>query len=270
MAADMRALRDFVVAKDGHEYDDLPDGIVCLHITHSNLVMQMVDIRLDLHLTIAEVREKVYRHSGTRPDSMQLYLIGADGSKILLNDDSKMLGYYGVRSGMRMHVVDVDPFSMSRGGGLEDVSLVQKYVISEDDYNKREKTVRAYKREQLAKDPNWKPKTMMKAVRPPTDPASIPGPESIANMKIGDRCEVQPGGRRGQVRYLGEVPEIAEGCWVGVQFDEPVGKGTGAVKGEVYFECEPKYGGFIRPHNVTVGDFPVEDPFADDSDEDEL
>jgi Ubiquitin-like domain len=52
-----------------------------------------------------------------------------------LNDDSKMLGFYGVESGMEIHVVDADPFSMSRGGGLEDVSLVKKYRMSEEDYD---------------------------------------------------------------------------------------------------------------------------------------
>lgn len=132
-----------------------------------------------------------------------------------------------------------------------------------------EKTVRAYKRDQLAKDPNWKPKKMMNVARPPVDPESVPGPESIQGMHVGDRCEVRPGGRRGQVAYVGEIPEIAPGHWVGVQFDEPLGKGNGTVKGKAYFSCDDKYAGFIRPHNVAVGDFPVEDPFADDSDDDD-
>lgn len=130
--------------------------------------------------------------------------------------------------------------------------------------------MRAYKKEQLAKDPNWKPKAMMNnAPRPAVDPATVPGPESIVGMTLGARCEVQPGGRRGQIAYLGEVPEISAGFWVGVQFDEPVGKSNGSVKGKAYFKCEPKFGGFIRPQNVSVGDFPVQDPFADLSDDDD-
>jgi tubulin-folding cofactor B len=136
-----------------------------------------------------------------------------------------------------------------------------------------EKTVRAYKRDQLAKDPNWKPKALAGAsastARKPLDPSELPGPESVEHMKVGDRCEVQPGGRRGQVRFVGEVEEIAPGYWVGVQFDEPVGKGSGTVKDKTYFECENKFGGFVRPHNVAVGDFPPEDPFADLSDDDD-
>lgn len=273
MAQDMRALRDYVTAMDGHQYDNVPDAVVCFLITHSNLKLQMVDIRLDLHGTIGELRHKLYLHTGTKPDAMELLIMRSDGSVFArLVDDQRMLGYYSVENGMRLHVVDKDPFSLSRSGGLEDVSLVEKYVISEEDYNKREKTVRAYKKEQLAKDPNWKPKTMMNVARTMVDPATLPGPEAVAKMKVGDRCEVQPGGRRGQVQYLGEIPEIAPGHWVGIQFDEPVGKGDGSVKGRAYFKCEQKYGGFVRPHNVIIGDFPALDPLADlsDADDDEL
>jgi tubulin-folding cofactor B len=272
MAADMQALREYITAKDGYEYENLAENMVSLHITHNNLKMKMVDIRLDKHLTVEEVKYKVYRHCGTKTDSMELYLMQVDGSILCqLDDDRKMLGYYPVQSGMRLHVVDNDPFSLSKGGGLEDVNLVKKYEISEEEYDKREKTVRSYKREQLAKDPNWKPKTMMNAMaRPPVDPDNVPGPETIKGMQLGDRCEVQPGGRRGEIKYLGEAPEISPGYWVGVKFDEPVGKGNGTVKDNVYFECEPRFGGFIRPGNVTVGDFPPEDPFAEDDSDEEL
>ncbi|CAH0473194.1 unnamed protein product [Peronospora belbahrii] len=236
MADDMRALRSFVTAMDGHQYDNIPKGVVCLLITHSNLKLQMVDIRLDLHSTIGELRHKIYQHTGTKPDAMELLIMHSDGSVYSrLDDDQKKLGFYSVQNGMRLHVVDKDPFSLSRGGGLEDVSLVKKYEISEEDYNMREKTVRAYKREQLAKDPKWKPKPMMNVAKPAADPSTFPDSESVANMK----------------------------------FDEPVGKGNGSVKGVTYFKCKNKYGGFVRPHNVVVGDFQVLDPFADMSDDDD-
>lgn len=43
---------------------------------------------------------------------------------------------------------------------------------------------------------------------------------------------------------------------IGVRFDEPVGKGDGTRNGTRYFDCEPKYGAFVRPHNLAVGDYP--------------
>ncbi len=52
-------------------------------------------------------------------------------------DDTRMLGYYSVQSGNEIHIIDDNPFSLARGGGLEDVSLVEKYVMSDEDYAKR-------------------------------------------------------------------------------------------------------------------------------------
>lgn len=40
-------------------------------------------------------------------------------------DDDRPLGYYGVENGMEIHVVDEDPYSLAKNGGLEDVSLVR-------------------------------------------------------------------------------------------------------------------------------------------------
>ncbi len=68
-------------------------------------------------------------------------------------------------------------------------------------------------------------------------------------------------------RYVGKVPELPLGHWVGVEYDEPVGKNDGAVKGRRYFQTRPGYGGMVRPANVSVGDFPPADIEFDDEDE---
>lgn len=43
---------------------------------------------------------------------------------------------------MQIHVTDDDPFSLTRGGALENVSLVKKYRMSEEDYDNRKGTLR--------------------------------------------------------------------------------------------------------------------------------
>ena len=94
---------------------------------------------------------------------------------------------------------------------------------------------------------------------------------SVSNIQVGDRCEVDPGKRRGSVAFVGKVPELGPGCWVGVTFDEPVGKTDGTAKGsgKRYFDAMPNYGGFVRGKNMQVGDFPERDIFEDDSDDDD-
>lgn len=47
------ALRDYILAGDKTRYDLLPQGVVMIGVTHSNLTMAMPDIRLDLHTTVS-------------------------------------------------------------------------------------------------------------------------------------------------------------------------------------------------------------------------
>ncbi len=65
------------------------------------------------------------------------------------------------------------------------------------------------------------------------------------------------------MKFVGEICELGAGIWIGVQFDEPVGKNDGSAKGRRIFVCEPNYGGFHKPENVQCGDFPPDDPFAE-------
>ena len=45
--------------------------------------------------------------------------------------------------------------------------------------------------------------------------------------KVGDRCEVEPGEKRGVVKFVGRAESLAPGFWVGVQYDEPLGNHDG-------------------------------------------
>lgn len=45
--------------------------------------------------------------------------------------------------------------------------------------------------------------------------------------KVGDRCQVEPGEKRGVVKFVGRAESLAPGFWVGVQYDEPLGNHDG-------------------------------------------
>jgi tubulin-folding cofactor B len=76
------------------------------------------------------------------------------------------------------------------------------------------------------------------------------------HVKVGERFEESSQGRRGIVKFLGPVPELpGKGCWVGVEFDEPVAKGAGdgLAGGRAIFDCTRGRGGFLRPDKVVCG-----------------
>ena len=250
-------------------------------LTHSNLPAKFPDIRLDLHMTVERVKERLKLHIGTPVDHQRIILKDSGRVVCELTDNSKMLGFYSVVSGNELHVIDTDPFSLSRGGGLTDVTLVEKYRMTEEDYDKRKGTLREHIREKKAADPKWKPSmpgmtTMgqggagfqpMDADTTPAEPEPV-GIETVEGIAVGNRCEIQPGARRGEVMFVGEHEALKGGYWVGVKLDEPLGMNNGSVKGQVLFECGENYGAIVRGKNCEVGDFP--DAFdLDDSDSEE-
>uniref|UniRef100_A0A669CPC4 Kinesin family member 13B n=1 Tax=Oreochromis niloticus TaxID=8128 RepID=A0A669CPC4_ORENI len=56
--------------------------------------------------------------------------------------------------------------------------------------------------------------------------------------------------KAGTVRYIG-VTQFAEGVWVGVELDTPIGKNDGSVGGQRYFHCKPGYGVLVRPNRLS-------------------
>ena len=162
-------------------------------------------------------------HVGSNVSTMQLQLKDWDGSLVAhMDDDTKMLGYYSPEDGWTIHIVDTDVNSASAGGWLEDVSKVKKYTMSDEDYEKREGSYRAWKQAQIAKDPTWclekhmaekrgevwVPKTVIEDDEHMADEAKA--------IEVGARCEVNPGGKRGEVKYVGKVEGLPKGWWIGV------------------------------------------------------
>lgn len=274
-------LKDYVNSNTGGQ--NRGASTVLLHVTHSNLQARMFEIRLDRHMTIARTKEKLRNHTGTGSMYMHLTLLDYNGQVVadMIDDDLK-LGYFSPVDGWTIHITDLDPHSVAANGGLDDVSLVKKYEISEDDYMKREDNFRKWKdskktndatwsmakevkqqqdRQRLRADPNYVPETPKEKVTDESHMADL-----ASAMKLGERCEVNPGGKRGEIKFIGKIPAIAAGWFVGVQYDEPVGKNDGSCKGTRYFDCPPKFGGFLRPDKISVGEFPEEDFLESDDD----
>lgn len=277
----MQPLRDYITATDDCRYDNQAEGLLRLDVTHSNLVQRWHDIKFHEEMTILEVKEKLYRHGGT-PCSFQELFLRRGGDTIFLMDERKTLGYYGARNGMEIHIKDTDPHSMSKHGGLEDVSQVEKYVMPDEEYDKMKNTVRAIKRERAAQAQAEKERRQAEGEDPAGEgtgnlggdvrstPQEMTAEEIAAMFPIGSRCECEPGARRGEVRFTGKLAGM-KGLWVGVCLDEPQGQNDGTKDGRRYFECPgPSYGCFLKPPNVQVGDFPERDPFASDAEDDEF
>ena len=60
-------------------------------------------------------------------------------------------------------------------------------------------------------------------------------------------------GQTATVQFIGNT-HFAQGDWVGVVFDDAVGKNDGSVQGQRYFECPAGHGMFVRPTVATVLD----------------
>jgi hypothetical protein len=130
--------------------------------------------------------------------------------------------------------------------------------MSDEDYERREKSYRAWKREKQAADPSWRPPSITSAPRPPGAPSMSPedfaDASCCAGIEVGMRASISPGDRRGEVAFVGPVEGLAGGWWVGVRLDEPMGRNNGCVGGKTYFEAHDKHGAFVRPVLVSVGE----------------
>ena len=69
-------------------------------------------------------------------------------------------------------------------------------------------------------------------------------------FEVGDRILVD-GLKEGIIGFLGET-QFSKGIWAGVILDSPEGKNNGTLNDVKYFECEPNYGLFTRPHKLKL------------------
>lgn len=215
----------------------------------------MAEKRFDRGLTIADLKCRLELITGATAGTMTLQVYD-DKDQLLfgLDNDNALLGSHTIEENYRIHVID----TTKKHGEFEDLSKVEKFEISDTTYDQRNDSVRSFLRRNKLGKYNEEERAAMKAQ---ADAEALAEEEKAQAIKVGDRCEVAVLGeptRRGEVKFVGKT-EFKEGWWVGIHYDEPLGKNDGSVNGKRYFEAPMKYGGFTRPANVTVGDFPEMD-----------
>ncbi|KAK4146516.1 CAP Gly-rich domain-containing protein [Dichotomopilus funicola] len=207
--------------------------------------------------SIWQLKTKLEHITGIPPSSQKISLKTSSGEKIPIeaaDEESVYLQQYPLAPYAELLVADTRP--VSARPNFAAAADVEKYVLPEEEYEKKSDSVLAWKKaEKLGRfDPN----------APTHEQAKIDAiAEEIKSRGIaaGKRCKIgEDDSRRGEIMYVGDVKEIpGTGAWVGVQLDEPVGKNDGSIGGTRYWgeESELKRGLFVRPERVEVGDFPA-------------
>eukprot|EP00435_Cladocopium_sp_Y103_P019926 s344_g4.t2 len=93
-------------------------------------------------------------------------------------------------------------------------------------------------------------KVLRKQEALPLEQEKLRPPDSVPNFKVGAHVLVRPAqNSAGIVRFVGTT-QFAEGEWVGIELEKPLGKNDGTVKGVAYFSCPAMHGIFARHHHV--------------------
>lgn len=212
--------------------------------------------RFNRGITITELKGKLEMIVGAPASCMDLELFSVSDQFLQkLDDNEALLGSFPVDDNCRVHVIDR---SGGQLGEFTDVSKVEKFELSDDAYDKRTDSARSFMKKQRVGRYNDEEMAKKKAEVASREDEQKAAAEAIS---VGSRCQVQVVGqpsKLGTVMFVGTT-DFKPGYWVGVKYDEPLGKNDGSVNGKRYFECPNKYGAFVKPLSVTVGDFPEED-----------
>jgi tubulin-folding cofactor B len=215
-----------------------------------------VEKRYPKDVLVADLKNKLEMITGLIGTDMKLKILNKEKKLVCdLNDDNKMIGFYPVEDGYYLEV----EASQSLVSKTEDPNF-KRFELTEEEYAKKKNTVREFKEKnklgQFSPNAGWMAQKKEEELKERLEKEK----QLIENIKTGSRCQVNTLGqmsRLGTVMFVGEM-ENKVGYWVGVKYDEPLGKNDGSADGKRYFECLPKYGGFTKPENVVTGDFPEE------------
>jgi tubulin-folding cofactor B len=239
---------------------------ITVHVTSS---LTNSERRVSPNWSLKHLKQRLETITGIPPADQQLLLfpstVSTQSTTIRApagdenDEDSVTLAALNIAQASRIHVNETRPISEQTD--WQDDANTEFFELNDEEYDKRSGTVRQWKRDnQLGRfDPGYESRKQEQLKLNHHKSDSIP---------LGSRFRTIDdinGERRGVVRYVGKVPVIDhENVWVGVEFDEPVGKNDGSLKGERYFTTQRNRGGFLKPVQVETGDYPELDLFSDD------
>ncbi|XP_068144736.1 tubulin-folding cofactor B [Drosophila tropicalis] len=227
------------------------------NVSNSNNDAVAFEMKFAKDLKVSQLKNKLEILTGGSAATMRVELYEGKNRLATLDNDDAQIGFYINSDGLRLHVID-SFLTLSF-----DNNAVEKFELTNDQYEQRKDSVRYYlKQNRLGKFNEEEMRQMEEKRREHADELQRRAELCVVNA----RCEVSvPGNprRRGTIKYNGSL-DGKTGIFIGVEYDEPLGKNNGSINGKVYFKCGPNYGGFVSPLSVEVGDFPPEDVNLDD------
>ncbi|CAH8286607.1 unnamed protein product [Schistosoma turkestanicum] len=212
--------------------------------------------RYPLDITLGQLKEKLVLVTGCDNRTMKIELFDKEDKSLgqLVGDD-KSLYDLGVEDGTHIHVTD----PTIQDGAYDQVEEpVETYQMSAEEYAKREESVLAWKRRnKLGQFQEVDPEEIKRAEEQ-RRLAELQEKQNAESLSVGSRCEVRVPGqptKRGVIEFIGQT-KFKPGYWIGVRYDEPLGRNDGSIDGVRYFQCPEKYGAFVKPQYVEAGNFP--------------
>ncbi len=128
-------------------------------------------------------------------------------------------------------------------GTMEFDENVKKYEMSQELYAQREGTVQSFlKANKFGK------------YSENTDPIVNESISDYSEYKVGSRCyaTIKSISKYGQIMYIGPFDLKPGQIFIGVAYDDPIGKHNGTIRDKVYFKCKKNHGALLRPHLVIL------------------
>ncbi|XP_015787943.1 tubulin-specific chaperone B [Tetranychus urticae] len=205
-----------------------------------------------LTITVEDLKMRLEMLSGIEINNMAVQYYADNENIGTLENDEMLIGsmmkpYIGAEEN-RLHIIDVRGKSGGTSDEFSNLEEVPKFEMPDDEYAKRDKSLRQYKMQN-------------KLGRFSEGTTSEDGNSNddhdwtlLKSLQVNDKVEITIKGKpvkKGVIAYLGKM-HLKPGLWVGVIYDQPVGKHDGCIEGVRYFECEPGCGAFVRPSDTKV------------------